>query len=105
MSRQQVGAESIVTRTKQRPILKITRNSVQLSHQLAIAKPGFSGSTSYENTNQLLGYLLLELTFALPSTPQWNLIGRIHHRSGAGGTFNDVNGASNSVALGVKYLF
>jgi len=60
---------------------------------------------NYENTNQLLVYLLLELTFALPSTPQWNLIGRIHHRSGAGGTFNDVNGASNSVALGLKYLF
>jgi hypothetical protein len=60
---------------------------------------------NYENTNQLLGYLLMELTFALPSTPQWNLIGRIHHRSGAGGTFNDVRGASNSMALGLKYQF
>jgi hypothetical protein len=55
--------------------------------------------------SQLLNYLLLELSFSLPNTPQWNLIGRLHHRSGVAGIFNGANGGSNGLGLGIKYKF
>jgi hypothetical protein len=59
----------------------------------------------HEETSQFLGYLLFELAFSLPSTPHWHLTTRIHHRSGAGGTFNNVHGASNALCFGIKYDF
>jgi hypothetical protein len=36
----------------------------------------------HDNTSLLLNYTMFELTFALPEPPQWNLVWRIHHRSG-----------------------
>ena len=54
----------------------------------------------------LLGALSFEFTFALPATPQWNLVaGLVHHRSGAGGTFSGVKGASNGWGIGLRYKF
>ena len=57
------------------------------------------------DTSKLLAYLLFESTFALPDFPQWSVVARIHHRSGAGGLFNGVYGASNAVGVGVRYSF
>jgi hypothetical protein len=56
-------------------------------------------------TQKLLTYLMLELTFSLPQTPNWYLVTRIHHRSGAFGLFNGVTGASNAWGFGIKYRF
>ena len=56
-------------------------------------------------TNQLLNYLLLELTFAAPSWKHWSIVGRVHHRSGIFGLFDGVDGGSNIVALGLRYDF
>jgi hypothetical protein len=52
-----------------------------------------------------LNYLMLELAFALPETPRWNLVVRLHHRSGIFGLFDGIEGASNAVAVGLKYKF
>lgn len=60
---------------------------------------------NHSNTSRFLAYLLLELAFSLPDFHQWSLIARIHHRSGMGGLFNDVHGASNAWGLGIKYAF
>ena len=60
---------------------------------------------THENTSRFLNYLLLELALALPDVPQWNLVFRIHHRSGIYGLINDVEGASNALCLGVRYNF
>ncbi|MBE0596796.1 MAG: hypothetical protein IH614_05980 [Desulfuromonadales bacterium] len=57
----------------------------------------------HENTSHLLNYLLFELTLGLPRYPHWHLSGRIHHRSGVFGLFNDVRGGSNFMGLGVTY--
>ena len=55
---------------------------------------------------QFLGALSFEFTFALPDIPQWCLVaGIIHHRSGAGGTFNGITGASNGLGMGLRYKF
>ena len=46
----------------------------------------------HEKTSQLLDYLMVEMTFALPEVPRWSLVLRVHHRSGIYGIFNGVEG-------------
>lgn len=72
---------------------------------LASAEPEFEVDEKGES-QKLLGYLLGELTFGLPHVPAWALVARIHHRSGAGGSFGQgIRGASNGFGWGVKYRF
>ena len=60
---------------------------------------------NHGNASKFLGYLMFEAAFSLPTFPQWDLFTRIHHRSGAGGTFSDVRGASNAYGVGIRYKF
>jgi hypothetical protein len=57
------------------------------------------------NTRRLLNFLMFEATFAVPSYPQLQFVGRIHHRSGAFGLYRAGNTGSNDVGIGVRYLF
>lgn len=58
------------------------------------------------NFSRLLNYLILEITFALPSKPQLQLVARMHHRCTAWGTFpKKANAGSTSIGLGVRYYF
>lgn len=57
------------------------------------------------DTKRLLNYLMFEATFALPSHPEWQVLARIHHRSGAYGLYRAGNTGSNDVGIGVRYLF
>jgi hypothetical protein len=57
------------------------------------------------NAKNLLNYLMLEATFALPCHPEIELLGRIHHRCGAWGFFGAGNLSSNVVAVGLRYRF
>ena len=59
----------------------------------------------YEETAQFLGALMFEFAFSLPQVPQWSLVTGIHHRSGAGGVFSGVQGASNAWVIGIRYTF
>jgi hypothetical protein len=60
---------------------------------------------SSEDTKRLLNYLMLEATFASPDNPRWQLVLRIHHRSGAFGLYHAGNTGSNDLGLGIRYLF
>lgn len=60
---------------------------------------------SHEETARLLNYLLFELAFSPPRSPGWEFVARIHHRSGVRGIINDVHGASNALAFGLRYSF
>ena len=60
---------------------------------------------NHNETSKLLCYLLFETAFGLPEYPQWNVVTRIHHRSGAFGLFNGVHGASNALGMGIRYRF
>lgn len=64
-------------------------------------------STSRGNVDgtRLLHYLGPEITFALPRDRNKEGVLRIHHRSGAMGTFGGVWGGSNVVTLGFRYRF
>jgi hypothetical protein len=54
---------------------------------------------------RLVNFLAFEATFSLPAYPQWELVGRIHHRSTAWGTYRAGNSSSNALGLGLRYLF
>lgn len=58
-----------------------------------------------DQSTKLLTYLMIELAFSLPQTPDWSLVTRVHHRSGAFGLFSGVTGASNGWGFGIKYSF
>jgi hypothetical protein len=60
---------------------------------------------NHDKATQFLGALMFEFAFSLPRVPQWSLITRLHHRSGAGGFFSGVSGASNSWGIGFRYSF
>ena len=59
----------------------------------------------HEDSSRFLNYLLFEFTFAHPEYKALSLVARLHHRSGIRGLINDVHGASNSMALGLRYEF
>ena len=60
-------------------------------------------STFRENSARLLNYLAFEVEALV--TPRWSAVGRIHHRSGAYGTFSGVSEGSNAYLLGLRYRF
>ena len=70
---------------------------------------GISYNTDYslyektyrENYTQLLNYLGFEVEAAVSS--DLSLVGRIHHRSGAFGTYSGVEEGSNAYLLGLRY--
>jgi hypothetical protein len=57
------------------------------------------------NTKRFLNYLMYEITLAPPSHPEWQLVFRVHHRSGAYGLYHADNTGSNDIGLGIRYLF
>jgi len=59
-----------------------------------------------DDFSRLLNYLLVEITFALPSHPELQLAVRVHHRCTAWGTFpKNANAGSTNVGLGIRYYF
>ncbi len=63
-----------------------------------------AASHTNDGARQLLNHLVLELTVAPPRTTGWQLLFRIHHRSGVFGLFDGVHGGSNVIALGVRWF-
>jgi len=59
--------------------------------------------TFRENYNNFLNYLAFEVEGLV--SPQWSVVGRIHHRSGAFGTYAGVSEGSNAYLLGLRYRF
>ncbi len=60
---------------------------------------------NHDKAARFLGALMFEFAFSLPDVPQWSLSTGIHHRSGAGGVFSGVRGASNAWTIGLRYSF
>ncbi len=54
-------------------------------------------------TSRWLYHLMFELTFHLRQIPEWELLFRIHHRSGIFGIFDEVVGGSDFICLGLRY--
>jgi hypothetical protein len=59
--------------------------------------------TYRERSSRFLNYLAFEVEALV--APEWSVVGRIHHRSGAFGTYNGVSEGSNAYLLGVRYRY
>lgn len=57
------------------------------------------------NRSRVLNFFSPELTVALPSAPQHEVVFRYMHRSGIFGTFNGVYEGGNSFAVGYRFRF
>ena len=55
--------------------------------------------------NRLLHYIAVEATIALPKHPDWQLVYRLHHRSGVFGLFGADNVGNTAVEVGVRHYF
>jgi len=60
-------------------------------------------AASWQYSSKFLNYLAAEI--AVQINPQWSVVGRIHHRSGAYGTYDGAEEGSNGYLLGVRYNF
>lgn len=58
-----------------------------------------------DDANNLLNFIMLEATFALPKYPQLEFVLRAHHRSGVFGLYRSENSGSTAVGLGIRYRF
>jgi len=52
-----------------------------------------------------LFYLGPEISFSLQNIPRWELVYRLHHRSGADGTVGNMKEAYNANTIGLRYSF
>jgi hypothetical protein len=68
---------------------------------LEIGKNGQVGVDTY----RLQFYLAFETELAHEAIPGWNLVGRIHHRSGAYGVLTPQRSGSNFIGLGLRRGF
>ena len=59
--------------------------------------------TFRENYTTFLNYLGFEVEALIK--PEWSLVGRIHHRSGAYGTYSGVSEGGNAYLVGMRYRF
>jgi len=59
--------------------------------------------TFRQNYQTFLNYLGFEVEALVK--PQWSLVGRLHHRSGAYGTYGGVSEGSNAYLVGLRYRF
>jgi len=57
--------------------------------------------TFRQNYQPFLNYLGFEVEALIK--PQWSLVGRLHHRSGAYGTYGGVSEGSNAYLVGLRY--
>ncbi len=56
-------------------------------------------------TNRLLNYLLVEASFVVPGTRNWEIFSRLHHRSGVFGLYDGAEGGSNVLGIGLRTRF
>lgn len=98
----------LVARWKSFPWNKTLSTTMAIGDGLSIAmkKPRLElKRRGRKECSRVLNYVMAEVTFSLPTLPQWALVARYHHRSGMFGTFHGVHDASTAFAAGVKYWF
>jgi len=55
--------------------------------------------------HNIMNYLAAEATFALPDHPDWQLVYRLHHRSGIFGLLGADNVGNTAVQVGLRHYF
>lgn len=73
-----------------------------LSYVTKVPQAEAENSTETQN---LLNFLMFEIGVAMPSHPEWEILGRVHHRSGVFGLYTTGNSGSTAVGLAIRYHF
>ena len=97
-----------IVRWKRFPWNDFLRTSVAIGDGLSYATevpPLELKSHTNTGATRLLNYLVIEMTVSPPQVKHWSIVGRIHHRSGIFGLFNNVSGGSNVLVLGIKFAY
>ena len=84
----------------------INLDSISLVNGLSLTteEPEYEEETTLNGqTSNLLYYLMLDVAFDLPCTAKWQLVFRVHHRSGVFGLIDNVDGGSNYLGIGLRY--
>lgn len=58
---------------------------------------------SSHNAKRFLNLLMFEAAFSLPGYNQWQVFGKLHHRSGAFGLYGARNTGSTAAGVGLRY--
>lgn len=91
----------------------IVADRVRIAPALTFGLSAVDKAIGIERTRQdtqdgdatLLFYLGPELAFSMPSSPQWEVIVRLHHRSGGYRTLGNLKGGHNANTIGIRYVF
>ena len=78
------------------PGLSFTTNSIGREREREI---GYNGS------GRALFFLAPEVSLSLADHPEWELVYRVQHRSGANGTLGKLREGYNANVVGVRYRF
>ncbi|ALP51943.1 hypothetical protein Tel_01650 [Candidatus Tenderia electrophaga] len=98
----------VIYRWQRFPWHRVLRTTLALGDGLSYASevpPLEAASHTNEGATRLLNYILVEMTAAPPQVTDWSLVVRVHHRSGVYGLFDDVEGGSNVIGVGIKFHF
>ncbi|NKB47568.1 MAG: hypothetical protein GKR77_07255 [Legionellales bacterium] len=76
-----------------------------VSYSSKIPSRELRDTTKAANARRFLNFLMFEATFSLPQYPQWQLIYRIHHRSGVFGLYTPGIVGSTAMGVAVRYWF
>jgi len=68
----------------------------------SLEKQSTDANPDYEN---LMHYMAIEATFALPNHKDWQLVYRLHHRSGVFGLMQGDNSGTTAVQIGIRHYF
>lgn len=94
---------AIVLRWLNPPWSKSVGGSVAFGNGLSYAsRVPESEITRLPLNSKLLYYLLFDLSVSLPRQESWELLFRVHHRSGIFGLFGGVSGGSDFLCLGLR---
>jgi len=55
------------------------------------------------DATKFLNYVMTEITFSLPSHPEWQIMYRLHHRSGVFGLYCPGTVGSTAAGVGIRY--
>lgn len=83
----------------------VTSFAVGMGPSYTTIYPELEKQSDPNDRSKLLNQFNLEVTLAMPSRPRTSLIGRLQHRSGVFGFYDNVTDASNFLSLGLRHEF
>lgn len=93
-------------RWKKFPWTDVLKTSISLGEGVSwVSNVSTREHRNSDDPQKILNYLNFELTAALAAYPRFELVARIHHRSGVFGLYRSNNSGSTAVGIGLRWYF